>query len=138
MGTYPFGDGNDDFFFDENSEFRPPDNKMIHYVLDTSTLLKQFASDPKLESYTREIMKVSSNTLKVLLAMSIGGYQLYCTEGDHAATLADLCTTLYDRLALTDPKAIEDIDISPLLKFREYREKGPDTDDIHFFSQDDD
>lgn len=114
-------------------EFRAPDDEMIKYVLDTSTLLKQFSADLTLEHYRREVLKTSSHTMKVMLAMAIGGYHLYCLEGDHASALADLSTVLYDRLALTDPKQIEDINIEPLLKFRSYRETGVNLDDIPFF-----
>jgi hypothetical protein len=113
----------EDFDF---SEFRPPDSKMIDYVLSSSTLLKTFSSDPTLDGYQREVLKTTSHTLKVLLAMAIGGYHLYCTEGDHASALADLSTALYDRLALSDPSMMESVDIKVLHDYRTWREEGVD------------
>lgn len=110
----------EDFDF---SEFRPPDSKMIDYVLSSSTLLKTFSSDPTLDGYQREVLKTTSHTLKVMLAMAIGGYHLYCVEGDHSSALADLCTVIYDRLALADPSAMEAVDIKALHEFRKWREE---------------
>jgi hypothetical protein len=105
-----------------NTEFRPPDEEMVDYILATSTLLSKIGKYENMSEEDAQVISTASRSLMVLLAMTMSGFALYSAETDHAQSLAGLSQALYDRLALTDPSQIGDIDISPILKWQEYRD----------------
>jgi hypothetical protein len=105
-----------------NTEFRPPDEEMVDYILATSTLLSKISKYENISEEDAQVISTASRSLMVLLAMTMSGFALYSAETDHAQSLAGLSQALYDRLALTDPSQIGDIDISPILKWQEYRD----------------
>lgn len=110
---------NPDYFFEE--EFRPPDSEMVDYVLSSSCILDEMSARASMTRDDSQALASASRSLKVMLAMAMSGFALYSTELEHANALSVLSESLYDRLMLTDPSQITDIDILPLTKWREYR-----------------
>ena len=109
-----------------NTEFRPPDEEMIDYILATSTLLNKIGKYENVSEEDAQVISTASRSLMVLLAMAMSGFALYSAETDHAESLAGLSQALYDRLALNDPRQIGDIDISPILAWQEFRKNISD------------
>lgn len=119
----------DDIFF---NEFRPPDNSMIEFVLNSSVALRTISGKDFLSEDDRTILQHSSHTMKVMLAMAVGGHFLFTSEAKHADALAELAGYLYDCLMLSGVDGFGDIDIQPLQDFHQYREEGPNPDDLPF------
>jgi hypothetical protein len=110
------------------TEFRPPDDSMIEYVLNISALLARLSRNADLSDEDRLLAERSAHTVKVLLAMAVGGHILFESESTHADELADLSSSLYDQLFLVRPELVAEVNMEPLEKFRHYREHGPSVD----------
>jgi hypothetical protein len=116
------------------SEFRPPDDSMIEYMLNLSASLTLISNRDELAENDSQILKRAAHSMRVLLAMAVSGHMLFAIEGKHADALANLCSTLYDNLLLSGVIDIEEFDISALNSFTTYREEGPNISDIPYFS----
>lgn len=117
------------------NEFRPPDDSMIQYMLDTSSFLFMLAKRKELSESDRQALGRASHSLKVMLAMAIGGHFLYETEAKFADELHQVASRLFDKLMLLDPQSTESVDTGPLLRFASYREDGVNVDDLGRFNQ---
>lgn len=104
-----------------NTEFRPPDEDMVEYILATSTLLSKISKYENMSEEDAQVISTASRSLLVLMAMAVSGFSLFSTETDHAQSLADLSQALYDRLVFTDPSLMSEIDISPITEWQDYR-----------------
>lgn len=113
----------DDIFL---NEFRPPDDSMIEFILSTSMALNVIAQNEDLADSSREVIERASHSIKVMLAMAVGGHALFVNESSHADALASLAGQLYDRLLLSGLLDGQSIDIAALQNFHEYRQEGPD------------
>lgn len=119
------------------NEFRPPDDSMIDYMLNLSASLTLVSNRDALTHNDSEILKRCAHSMRVLLAMAVGGHVLFTGEAKHADALADLASGMYDMMLLSGLPDIESFDISALENFRRYRVEGPDVSEIPFFSGDD-
>ena len=104
-----------------NTEFRPPDEDMVEYILATSTLLSKISKYENMSEEDAQVISTASRSLLVLMAMAVSGFSLFSTETDHTQSLADLSQALYDRLVFTDPSLMSEIDISPITEWQDYR-----------------
>ena len=104
-----------------NTEFRPPDEDMVEFILATSTLLSKISKYENMSEEDAQVISAASRSLLVLMAMAVSGFSLLSTETDHAQSLADLSQALYDRLVFTDPSLMSEIDISPITEWQDYR-----------------
>jgi hypothetical protein len=104
-----------------NTEFRPPDEDMVEFILATSTLLSKISKYENMSEEDAQVISAASRSLLVLMAMAVSGFSLFSTETDHAQSLADLSQALYDRLVFTDPSLMSEIDISPITEWQDYR-----------------
>jgi hypothetical protein len=104
-----------------NTEFRPPDEDMVEFILATSTLLSKISKYENMSEEDARVISAASRSLLVLMAMAVSGFSLFSTETDHAQSLADLSQALYDRLVFTDPSLMSEIDISPITEWQDYR-----------------
>lgn len=109
-----------------NTEFRPPDQEMIDYILVTSTLLSKISKYDNISEEDAQVMSTASRSLLVLMAMAVSGFSLFSAETEHAQSLADLSQSLYDRLVFTDPSLISEIDISAVTAWQDYRKELSD------------
>lgn len=115
------------------NEFRPPDDDMIEYMLNMSSYLFMFSKKEELTETERLTLAQASHSMKVLLAMAIGGHILYEQESKFADELHQVGSSLYDKAMLLDPGTIAEFDIGPLIRFRNYREDGVDVNSLDFF-----
>ena len=104
-----------------NTEFRPPDEDMVEYILATSTLLSKISKYENMSEEDAQVISTASRSLLVLMAMAVSGFSLFSTETDHTQSLADLSQALYDRLVFTNPSLMSEIDISPITEWQDYR-----------------
>ena len=104
-----------------NTEFRPPDEDMVEFILATSTLLSKISKYENMSEEDAQVISAASRSLLVLMAMAVSGFSLFSTETDHAQSLADLSQALYDRLVFTDPSLMSEINISPITEWQDYR-----------------
>lgn len=116
------------------NEFRPPDEDMIQYMLDMSSYLVMLAKKPDMTETERLTVSRAAHSMKVLLAMAVGGHILFEQESKFADELHKTATLLYDKLMLTDPALADSVDIGPLIRFRNYREDGVDISALDFFN----
>jgi hypothetical protein len=119
------------------NEFRPPDSEMIDYMLNLSASLSLVSNREEVTRNDSEVLKRCAHSMRVLLAMAVGGHVLFTGEAKHADALADLATALYDTLVLSGIADVESFDISALEEFRRYRVEGPDVSEIPFFNDED-
>lgn len=112
------------------NEFRPPDEPMIEFILRMSVSLNAIARKESLDSEDAEVMERASHSIKVMLAMAVGGHFLFTNESKHSDALAELAGRLYDHLVLSGMD--EGIDIQALRDFQAYREEGPDVEQMPF------
>lgn len=119
----------DDLFL---TEFRPPDDSMIEFILNTSIALGIISKRETLSVEDSAVLERASHSIKVMLAMAVGGHFLFTSEAKHADALADLCGRLYDHLVMSGIPDAPEFDIDALKAFQSYREEGPDVDDLPF------
>lgn len=112
------------------SEFRPPDDEMIEFMLTVSDDLGELSSDSRLTEAERALLEVSSRSIKVLLAMSISGHALFIAEGRRLDAIANVARSLHDILFLIEPSALESVEnINALKEYSEW-EDSAGTDEI--------
>lgn len=114
------------------NEFRPPDDSMIEFILNTSLALGYISKRDDLDADASLVLERASHSIKVMLAMAVGGHFLFTSEAKHADALADLASRLYDHLVLSGVPGASDFDIEALHAFHAYREEGPNVDDLPF------
>ena len=91
------------------SEFRPPDSKMIDYMLELSGDIEKLSNLDELNHSQKATLEVASRSIKLLLAMAISGHTLFIAEGRRLDAMADLARTLHDILLLTEPSALDSV-----------------------------
>lgn len=119
----------DDMFM---NEFRPPDDSMVEFILNTSTALGSISKKETLNTDDTLVLERAAHSIKVMLAMAVGGHFLFTNEAKHSDALAELASRLYDHLILSGVQGADDFDIDALKKFQSYREEGPDVEEMPF------
>lgn len=114
------------------NEFRPPDDSMIEFILATSLALGFISQRDDINADDALVLERAAHSIKVMLAMAVGGHFLFTNEAKHADALADLASRLYDHLVLSGVEGASDFDIEALRAFQAYREEGPDVDELPF------
>lgn len=114
------------------NEFRPPDDSMIEFILGTSLALASISKNDALTDDESAVLERASHSMKVMLAMAVGGHFLFTNEAKHADALAELAGKLYDHLVLSGVPDASEFDIDALHAFMAYREEGPDVDELPF------
>lgn len=119
----------DDMFM---NEFRPPDDSMVEFILNTSTALTAISKKETLNTDDTLVLERAAHSIKVMLAMAVGGHFLFTNEAKHSDALAELASRLYDHLILSGVQGADDFDIEALKQFQSYREEGPDVEEMPF------
>ena len=91
------------------SEFRPPDEQMVDYMIGLSEELSKMATTIDMPNSSREVLEVASRSIKLLLAMAISGHTLFIGEGRRTDEIADVARSLYDILFLIEPSALDSV-----------------------------
>ena len=108
------------------SEFRPPDDELVDFILSLSSSLKGMASSVDLTENEKTTLNLAERNLKLLLAMTMSGYALYIAESQHSDDLALLVSELRKSLQSVSPLDELAIDISALTRYSQWRDSGPE------------
>ena len=60
-----------------NTEFRPPDEDMVEFILATSTLLSKISKYENMSEEDAQVISAASSSLLVLMAMAVSGFSLF-------------------------------------------------------------
>jgi len=91
------------------SEFRPPDIHMVDFMMGLAGEVDGMSEIEGLNLTQKNTLEVASRSIKILLAMAIGGHQLFIAEGKRLDGIADVARTLHDMLFLIEPSALENV-----------------------------
>lgn len=114
-------DGKTTTMNDFKSEFRPPDDELIGFILTLASSIKEMSISNHLSEEDKTNLSLAERNLKLLLAMTMSGYALYIGESQHADDLALLVHDLRTSLKNVSPLDELATDFSALSRYTEWR-----------------